>query len=102
MTGKAAKSPKPKSPKNRQKPAPNPPAIDLPSAGLSPDNQQLGVELFTEISFKIRRSLELKEILRTIVTEVRQVLQADRVLIYQVLADGTGNTVRLSEYLLYF
>jgi two-component system, OmpR family, sensor histidine kinase VicK len=52
-----------------------------------------GVELFAEITFKIRQSLQLKEILRTIVTEVQQVLQADRVLIYQVLADGTGTTI---------
>jgi two-component system, OmpR family, sensor histidine kinase VicK len=55
--------------------------------------QRQGVELFTEISFKIRQSLQLKEILRTIVTEVQQVLQADRVLIYQVLADGTGTPI---------
>jgi two-component system, OmpR family, sensor histidine kinase VicK len=51
------------------------------------------VELFAAISFKIRQSLQLKEILRTIVTEVQQVLQADRVLIYQVLADGTGTPI---------
>jgi two-component system, OmpR family, sensor histidine kinase VicK len=55
--------------------------------------QRQGVELFTEISFKIRQSLQLKEILRTIVTEVQQVLQADRVLIYQVLPDGTGTPI---------
>jgi two-component system, OmpR family, sensor histidine kinase VicK len=55
--------------------------------------QRQGVELFTEISFKIRQSLQLKEILRTIVTEVQQFLQADRVLIYQVLPDGTGTPI---------
>jgi two-component system, OmpR family, sensor histidine kinase VicK len=56
-------------------------------------SEQHRVELFAKISFKIRQSLQLKEILRTIVTEVQQVLQADRVLIYQVLADGTGTPI---------
>jgi two-component system, OmpR family, sensor histidine kinase VicK len=59
-------------------------------------------ELFAEIIFKIRQSLQLKEILRTIVTEVQQVLKADRVLIYQVLPDGTGKPISESvrpEYL---
>jgi two-component system, OmpR family, sensor histidine kinase VicK len=65
-------------------------ASDLAGASL---RQRQGVELFTEISFKIRQSLQLKEILRTIVTEVQQVLQADRVLIYQVLPDGTGTPI---------
>jgi two-component system, OmpR family, sensor histidine kinase VicK len=58
-----------------------------------PQREQHQVELFARISFKIRQSLQLKEILRTIVTEVQQVLQADRVLIYQVLADGTGTPI---------
>ena len=81
MTGKASKSSKPKS--TRQKNAPT----------QLPHRNKQSVELFAEISFKIRRSLELKEILRTIVTEVQHVLQADRVLIYQVLADGTGTPI---------
>jgi two-component system, OmpR family, sensor histidine kinase VicK len=51
------------------------------------------VELFAAITFKIRQSLQLKEILRTTVTEVQRVLQADRVLIYQVLPDGTGKPI---------
>jgi two-component system, OmpR family, sensor histidine kinase VicK len=51
------------------------------------------VELFAAITFKIRQSLQLKEILRTTVTEVQKVLQADRVLIYQVLPDGTGKPI---------
>ena len=50
-------------------------------------------ELLAEITFKIRQSLQLKEILRTIVTEVQRVLQADRVLIYQVFSDGTGKPI---------
>ncbi len=51
------------------------------------------VELFAAITFKIRQSLQLKEILRTTVTEVQRVLQADRVLIYQVLSNGTGKPI---------
>lgn len=49
--------------------------------------------LFSEIALKIRQSLQLKDILHTTVVEVQRLLQADRVLIYQVLADGTGQTI---------
>lgn len=55
--------------------------------------QRQRVELFSEVTLKIRQSLQLKEILHTTVTEVQRILQADRVLIYQVLADGTGKTI---------
>ncbi|RMF27151.1 MAG: PAS domain S-box protein [Cyanobacteria bacterium J083] len=48
------------------------------------------VELFAEVTLKIRQSLQLKEILQTAVSEVQRILQADRVLIYQVFANGTG------------
>jgi two-component system, OmpR family, sensor histidine kinase VicK len=48
------------------------------------------VELFAEVTLKIRQSLQLQEILQTAVTEVQRILQADRVLIYQVFANGTG------------
>ncbi len=50
-------------------------------------------QLFSEIALKIRQSLQLKDILHTTVNEVKRLLQADRVLIYQVLPDGTGNTI---------
>ncbi len=50
-------------------------------------------QLFSEIALKIRQSLQLKDILHTTVNEVQRLLQADRVLIYQVLADGTGQTI---------
>jgi two-component system, OmpR family, sensor histidine kinase VicK len=86
MTGKAAKLPKSKSTANRQK------ANSTPGEQLHQSDKQR-VELFAEISFKIRQSLQLKEILRTIVTEIQRVLQADRVLIYQVLPDGTGKPI---------
>lgn len=55
--------------------------------------RQQRVELFAEVTLKIRQSLQLKEILRTTVTEVQRILQADRVLIYQVLSDGTGKSI---------
>ncbi|HEY9642331.1 MAG TPA: PAS domain S-box protein [Coleofasciculaceae cyanobacterium] len=42
------------------------------------------------ITQRLRSSLHLEEILNITVEEVRQVLQADRVLIYQVLPGGTG------------
>jgi two-component system, OmpR family, sensor histidine kinase VicK len=55
--------------------------------------QRQRVELFAEVTLKIRQSLQLKEILRTTVTEVQRILKADRVLIYQVFADGTGKAI---------
>jgi two-component system, OmpR family, sensor histidine kinase VicK len=64
-------------------------------------SQQQQLESLAEITFKIRQSLQLTEILRTIVTEVQQLLRADRVLIYQVLPNGTGKPISeavLPEY----
>lgn len=55
--------------------------------------QNQRAQLFAEITLKIRQSLQLKEILRTTVNEVQRLLQADRVLIYQVLPDGTGQPI---------
>lgn len=55
--------------------------------------QRQWVKLFAEVTFKIRQSLNFKEILRTTVTEVQRILQADRVLIYQVFPDGTGRAI---------
>jgi two-component system, OmpR family, sensor histidine kinase VicK len=60
---------------------------------LTPASQRQWVELFSEVTFKIRQSLQLKEILRATVTEVQRILQADRVLIYQILPDGTGKAI---------
>ena len=62
---------------------------------------QAAAELFAEVTLKIRQSLQLKEILQTAVTEVQRILQADRVLIYQVFANGTGMPIEeavLSEF----
>ncbi len=49
--------------------------------------------LISVISQHIRASLNLQDILNTTVVEVHQVLQADRVLIYRILADGTGKPI---------
>ncbi len=105
MTGKKSQSGKRKSAAPRQKNVQIPAAV--PSDKLLPQQipsepeqiaaqlrrEQQRVELFTEVTFKIRQSLQLKEILRTTVTEVQRILQADRVLIYQVLPDGTGKPI---------
>ncbi|MEB3335827.1 MAG: CBS domain-containing protein, partial [Leptolyngbyaceae bacterium] len=50
-------------------------------------------QLLTIVAARIRQSLELGEILNTAVTEIRQLLQADRVIIYRVYADGTGSAI---------
>ncbi|MBD2562842.1 MULTISPECIES: response regulator [Nostoc] len=55
--------------------------------------QNLRSQLFTEITLKIRQSLQIKEILQISVTEVQKILHSDRVLIYQPLADGSGTTI---------
>jgi len=52
------------------------------------------VELFAEVTLKIRQSLQIHEILQTAVTEVQRILQADRVLIYQVFGNGTGMPIK--------
>ncbi|WP_414541362.1 GAF domain-containing protein [Nostoc sp. CCY0012] len=51
-------------------------------------------QLFAEITLKIRESLQLAEILQTTVNEVQNLLQADRVLIFQLAADGSGTVVQ--------
>ncbi|MEM6451675.1 MAG: ATP-binding protein [Cyanobacteria bacterium P01_D01_bin.105] len=58
-------------------------------ASQSP-SQKHRAQLVAEITLKIRQSLQLPEILQTTVDEVKRLLQADRVLIYQVFPDGTG------------
>ncbi|MEM1253667.1 MAG: ATP-binding protein [Cyanobacteria bacterium P01_H01_bin.21] len=62
------------------------------TAEVSIKRQHQRAQLFAEITLKIRQSLQLKEILQTTAEEVQQLLDADRVLIYQVLPDGTGKT----------
>ncbi len=55
--------------------------------------QNLRSQLFTEITLKVRQSLQIEEILQITVTEVQKILNWDRVLIYQFLPDSSGNLV---------
>ncbi|MEH2281728.1 MAG: GAF domain-containing protein [Nostoc sp.] len=55
--------------------------------------QNLRSQLFTEITLKIRQSLQIEEILQITVEEVQKILQTDRVLIYQLMPDQSANTV---------
>jgi PAS domain S-box-containing protein len=57
------------------------------------NQQEQRTQLLAKITLKIRQSLQLEEILQTTVTEVRNLLQADRVLIYRLWSDGTGSAV---------
>jgi PAS domain S-box-containing protein len=50
-------------------------------------------QLFTEITLKIRQSLQIEEILQTTVTELQKMLNWDRVLIYQLLPNDQGNFI---------
>ncbi|WP_236144256.1 response regulator [Nostoc sp. CMAA1605] len=50
--------------------------------------------LLKQITEEIRQSLKLEKILQTTVTEVQKILQADRVLIFQINSDGSGKVVQ--------
>jgi PAS domain S-box-containing protein len=50
-------------------------------------------QLFAEVALRIRQSLKLEEILKTTVIEVQQILLSDRVLLFKLLPDGTGEVV---------
>lgn len=63
--------------------------------------QKQRMELVSEVTLKIRQSLQLQEILSTIVVGAQRILNTDRVLIYHVLPDRTGKTISesvLPEY----
>lgn len=49
--------------------------------------------LLSTVAQRIRQSLNLEEVLQTTVDEVQRLLQADRVLCYQVYPDGTGRVI---------
>ena len=55
--------------------------------------QNRRTQLFAEVTLKIRQSLQLQDILQTAVTEVRTILNADRVLVYRLWANGTGSGI---------
>jgi len=50
--------------------------------------QHLRSQLFANVTFKIRQSLQIDRILQTSVTEVQKLLQADRVVIVKLRPDG--------------
>lgn len=50
-------------------------------------------QLFADVTFRIRRSLNVEDILKTAVKEVRKVLRSDRVVIYQFNSDLSGTVV---------
>ncbi|MBD2343205.1 GAF domain-containing protein [Anabaena subtropica] len=56
--------------------------------------QILRSQLFAEITLKIRETLEIEGILQTSVNEVQKLLQADRVVIFRLWADGSGIVVQ--------
>ncbi|MEO1294264.1 MAG: ATP-binding protein [Cyanobacteria bacterium J06636_16] len=75
-------------------PTPNAAAAVAPSTHREElRRQHQRAQLLAEITLKIRQSLQLKEILQTTVDEVQRLLNADRVLIYRVLPDGTGKPI---------
>lgn len=51
-------------------------------------------QIFAEIALKIRQSLQLESILQTTVNEIQKFLQADRVVIFRLWSDGSGDVVR--------
>jgi PAS domain S-box-containing protein len=50
-------------------------------------------QLFTEITLKIRQSLQLEEIWQTTVTEVQRILEADRVTLFELFTNYAGQVV---------
>lgn len=61
---------------------------------LREQNQR--IEIFAEVSLKIRQSIEIKEILHRTVVEIQKILQTDRTFIYQINPDLTGIVVEES------
>ncbi|MBW4641525.1 MAG: GAF domain-containing protein [Goleter apudmare HA4340-LM2] len=64
----------------------------LAEAELKRQNQRS--QLFAEVTLKIRESLQLDAVLQTTVTEVQNLLHADRVLVFRLWADGSGTVVQ--------
>lgn len=57
------------------------------------ERQHQRSQLFAEVTLKIRQSLQLEEVLQTVVDEVQHILQADRVLIFRLWNNGVGKVV---------
>ena len=56
--------------------------------------QNLRIQLFSDITLKIRTSLQIDEILQTSVTEVQKLLNADRVLIIRLFEDASMKALK--------
>lgn len=67
---------------------------DRKHAEAALQQQTLRSQLFADITFKIRRSLHIEEILQTTVTEVQRLLLCDRVVLFQLSSDGSGKVVK--------
>ncbi|MEN9262297.1 MAG: response regulator, partial [Thermostichus sp. HHBFW_bins_43] len=57
------------------------------------ERQHRRTKLFSELSLKIRESLQIEEILETAVNEIQALLNADRVLVYRFQTDHSGRVV---------
>ncbi|MCU0551347.1 MAG: ATP-binding protein [Leptolyngbya sp. Prado105] len=57
-------------------------------------SQAVRSHFVSEIALKIRQSLKIQDILKTTVVEIKELLEADRVLIYQIDQNGIGQTVQ--------
>ncbi|MGK7906968.1 MAG: ATP-binding protein [Synechococcus sp.] len=57
-------------------------------------SQSQQARLLAEITLKFRHSLKLEDSLETAVTELKQFLRADRVLIFRLRPDGSGTVLR--------
>ena len=67
--------------------------IQRQQAQIALQHQMFSERLMGAIATRIHQSLNLEEILNTTVQEVRQFLGCDRVLLYQILPNGTGMVV---------
>lgn len=70
--------------------------LDITEHKRNEENLRLNAErnrLLSEMALRIRESLDLNDILNTTVQEVRQLLQADRVLICRFDSEGRGKVV---------
>jgi|GEM_PF-3580231 len=56
--------------------------------------QQQRQKILSRIALSIRNCLNIEDILATAVTEIREFLQSDRIIIYQFQPDGTGVIVK--------
>lgn len=68
-------------------------AVQLQTLLREQENLAERTQLFTDVTLRIRRSLNLEDILKTSVKEVRKVLYTDRVVIYGFNSDLSGTVV---------